>query len=123
MKTIYLAGPLSDDDNPYKWHDQVMSHAPDVDWINPFLIHDDDAIGAEIYNADLDAVRSADAMLLHRIDGYRICGAYIEAGVAGEHDIPVVVWNDAESDVPEFLRWHADAICETMADAISGVLK
>lgn len=119
---VYLAGPLSDGDNPHAWHEAIQAAEPGVEWTNPFTIHDEDATGSEIYAGDVEAVRSADAVLLRRIDHYEVCGAYIEAGIAGGAGVPTVVWNDADSEVPEFLRWHADAACGSMDEALAEVL-
>lgn len=120
--TVYLAGPLSDGENPHAWHEAVQAAEPDLEWINPFAIHGENPTGEEIYRGDVDAVVSSDALLLRRIDNYEVCGAYIEAGIAGAHGVPTVVWNDAESDVPEFLLWHADAVCQSMEQAIAEVV-
>lgn len=122
MKTIYLAGPVSDGDNPYAWHESIQAYETDIEWTNPFVIHDEDATGDEIWAKDLAEVRASDGMLLRRMGGYEVCGAYIEAGVAGEYDVPIVVWNDAETEPSEALRWHADSIHETMESAVDEVV-
>ena len=118
---VYLAGPRSDGDNPHAWHEQIQRQDEEIEWINPFTIHSEDATEDEIYENDVSAVLSSDAVLLRRIDDYEVCGAYIEAGFAGAAGIPTVVWNEAGSTVPEFLRWHADVICGSVDDAIQEV--
>lgn len=118
---VYLAGPLSDGENEYVWHEMVEELDSSIEWINPFTIHAEGATEMEIYHGDCHAVRDSDAVLLRRMGDYEVCGAYIEAGIAGEHDIPVVVWNDADYDVSEFLRWHAHSVHENVEDAIDMV--
>lgn len=98
-----------------------MSISGRVEWINPFTIHDEDTTGKEIYEGDLNAIRRSDAVLLHRPGDYEVCGAYIEAGVAGENDIPTVVWNSADTACPEFLRWHSDHITGSPDEAVLAV--
>ena len=127
MTTIYLAGPISQDDsNPYAWHETIQDHSPEIDWINPFLLHshDEDEVWDhidEIIKKDLQEIRDADAVLLRRIDEYNLCGASIEAREAYTHGIPIIVWNNAETDIPLFLRGHADEVYETMEGAIEAV--
>lgn len=123
---IYLAGPISDGDNPYAWHQRVKETAPDVDWVNPFTLHDFPADSVrnhtdEIIEKDLEAVRSSDAVLLRRIPDYNLCGASIEAREAYDHNIPVVVWNTAETEVPLFLAGHCTEICNSLEMAVSTV--
>lgn len=123
---VYLAGPVSDGENPYEWHERIQQTETNIDWVNPFTLHDfptetpyDNA--PEIIERDLEAVRSSDAILLRRISGYNLSGASIEAREAWVNDIPVIVWNDAESQVPLFLSGHSTAICESADEAIEKV--
>jgi len=123
-KRVYLAGPLSDGRDPYAWIErakEVGKRRGGVEFVNPYTLCDEVAPGSEIYQADVEAVRSCDALLLRRIDHHEVCGAYIESGIAFENDIPTVVWNDADSDVPTFLKWHANVICESLLEAVSEV--
>jgi len=122
MTTVYLAGPRGE--TPLKpWRERLIQTQVDVDWINPFEIHSSDASGEDIYRGDLKAVEDADAMLLYYTEAVEICGAYIEAGHAGAAGVPTVVWNDTRTDLPEFLRWHAKAVCETLEAAAQEVSK
>lgn len=121
-QTVYLAGPRQENGHPYTWHDYVKLKDPSIDWINPFLIHDNDATGKEIYRGDLDAIRDADAILLHRAQDTEICGAYIESGIAGIIGVPTVVHDEVASDPPEFLEWHADSIHSRARHAVDAVL-
>lgn len=125
--TIYLAGPIHQDgSHPYAWHNAIQDHSPEIDWINPFELnnHDRDEVWDhidEIIEQDLEEVRNADAVLLRRIDEYNLCGASIEAREAHTHEIPVIIWNDAETEVPLFLRGHADEVYESMEEAVEAV--
>jgi len=126
-ETVYLAGPKSGARDPYKWHKNVMAYDETVNWINPFELNDytsEEAHenAAEICGQDLDAVRNSDVVLLRRIDGYNLCGASIEAAVALENGIPVVVWNDTHTDVPTMLEGTATEVCEERTEAIQSAL-
>lgn len=124
MYTIYLAGPISDGSNPYEWHETIQQHSPDIDWINPFTLHDYDdnkvrENADKIIERDLEAVQQSDAVLLRRIANYNLAGASIEAREAFVHDIPVVIWNEADSEIPLFLAGHATTVTENLEDAIA----
>jgi len=126
-ETVYLAGPKSGARDPYKWHKNVMAYDETVNWINPFELNDytsEEAHenAAEVCGQDLDAVRNSDVVLLRRIDGYNLCGASIEAAVALENGIPVVVWNDTHTDVPLMLEGTATEVCEERTEAIQTAL-
>lgn len=124
--TVYLAGPISDGDNPYQWHEAVQNEESSIEWINPFTLHDfprEDArehIG-QIIQTDLEAIRSSDGVLLRRIEGRNLSGASIEAREAYVHDVPVVVWNVADTRVPLFLEGHVDRVHDSMQEAIADI--
>jgi len=119
---VYLAAPISDGENPHGWHKEIQSEWPSIEWINPFTIHKDGATGTQIYEKDMEAVATSDVILLRRTSGCEICGAYIEAGYARSVGIPTVVLNDAPSDIPEFLRWHAVSVYDDRDKAIQKVV-
>jgi 3'-phosphoadenosine 5'-phosphosulfate sulfotransferase (PAPS reductase)/FAD synthetase len=126
-ETVYLAGPTSNGENPYEWHESVIQYDETVNWINPFELNDYTAEQArnhkaEIFGQDCDAVRTSDVVFLRRISGYNLCGASIEAAVAMEHGVPVVVWNDAEDDVPLMLSALATEVHESQQAAIQSAL-
>ncbi|WP_424005617.1 hypothetical protein ACOZ4I_20340 (plasmid) [Haloarcula salina] len=127
MATIYLAGPIQQDDaDPYAWHNAIQDHSPEIDWINPFELHtyNEDEVWDhidEIIEQDLEEVGNADAVLLRRIDEYNLSGASIEAREAYTKGIPVIVWNDAETELPLFLRGHVDEVYESMEEAVEAV--
>lgn len=128
MLTIYLAGPISDGPNPHAWHEAVQEYDPAVNWINPFDLHGHgdsevwDHID-EIIEKDLEEVRQADAVLLRRIDKYNLCGASMEAREAYVHGVPVIIWNDAQTQVPLFLGGHADSVFDTMEEAADAAIR
>lgn len=128
-ETVYLAGPRSDGENPYEWHENVMAYDPTTEWINPFELNDfTSEVEArehadEVYEQDVNAVALSEAVLLRRIDGYNLSGASIEGAIAAEKcDIPVVVWNDAETDVPLMLESLATEVHDNRVEAIQSVL-
>lgn len=127
VKTVYLAGPITDDaSNPYAWHEAIQDHAEDINWINPFKLHDYDRTDVrdhtdQIIRQDLAVVRTADAVLLRRIDAYNLCGASMEAREAHVHEVPVVVWNDAPTAVPLFLEGHAHDIKSSIEEAVEAI--
>lgn len=129
MPVIYLAGPLSDGDDPFDWHNSIRQSYPSVEWINPFELNEhgsEEEARAhidEVIQKDLEAIKDADAVLVRRISDYNLCGASIEAREAYVNNIPVVVWNTAEDEIPIFLEGHADGVYQTREDAIEAVLR
>jgi len=128
-ETVYLAGPRSDGNNPFAWHEVVSSYDETVNWINPFLLNEYDSESEarehkeQVYATDLDAVRQSDVVLLRRIDGYNLCGASIEAGVAMEHvGIPVIVWNDADTECPLMLEALATEVHDDRRASVQAAL-
>ena len=128
MTQIYLSGPINSGDNPYDWHEQVQSAFPEIEWVNPFLLHNipDDEVRTrvrEIIDKDMSTIHDCDAMLLRRIDKYNLCGASMEAREAYLHDIPVIVWNQADSEIPLFLHGHAVETYPSMEEAAKAVIR
>lgn len=122
MTKIYLSGPINSGENPYDWHERVQSAFPDTEWVNPFLLHDIPreelrSRVKEIIEEDMAAIHECEAVLLRRIDKYNLCGASMEAREAYVHDIPVIVWNQADSEIPLFLHGHAKATYQNMEEA------
>lgn len=128
MPVIYLAGPISDGENPFAWHEAIQSEHPEVNWVNPFELNDHESEhearkhAETVIQEDLKAVRGADAMLLRRISGYNLSGASVEAHEAYSNGIPVVVWNEGEGPVPLFLEGIADEVCKKRQHAIERVI-
>ncbi|QLG62002.1 TIR domain-containing protein [Halorarum salinum] len=124
--TVYLAGPISDGPNPFEWHEKIQSTWPEISWINPFEQHGHSQVKArehveEIIARDLEMVKASDAVLLRRIGHRNLAGASIEAYVATEHDIPVIIWNDTEESVPLFLEGHSRAVYESLEEAVNNI--
>lgn len=127
MAQVYLAGPINDGENPYQWHQDVAALAPEIDWCNPFTLNDyslDEAKThtAEIFAEDLQAVQDSAAVLVRRIDEYNLCGASMEAFAAYQQDIPVIVWNDADTSIPLFLEAVATDVYQNMSDAVEAII-
>lgn len=129
MPAVYLAGPLSDGDDPFAWHNAIRRSYPSVEWVNPFELNEhgsEEEARAhidEVIQKDLEAVKAADAVLLRRISGYNLCGASIEAREAYVNNIPVVVWNTGEGKTPIFLEGHAEAVYDSRENAIQAVIR
>jgi len=120
-ESIYVAGQRDGHDEFVEFCESYDSL---VEWINPFDLNEyeteDDARehGSEVYGKDLDAVRNADAVVLRRVDDYNLCGGTIEATVAMESvGIPVVVYNEAETEVPLMLEALATEVVESQKKA------
>ena len=105
MATIYLTGAVSDWDDPFQWHDELVEEYPDHEFINPYTLNDfdlgDDEVyerPAEVVEPALDAVASADGLLVRWDDDAFLVGSAMEIKHAFEHDVPVVIWYDGWRD-------------------------
>jgi hypothetical protein len=121
-----LAGPISDGPNPFEWHEKIQSTWPEITWINPFEQHGHSQVELdqhveEIIARDLEMVEASDAILLRRLAHQNLAGASIEAYVATEHDVPVVIWNDAEESVPLFLEGHSQVVCDSLEESVNKI--
>lgn len=128
MTQIYLSGPINSGDNPYDWHERVQSAYPETEWVNPFLLQDipDDELRTrvrEIIEKDMSTIHDCGAMLLRRIDKYNLCGASMEAREAYLHDVPVIVWNQADTEIPLFLHGHAEATYQSIEEAAEAAIR
>lgn len=72
-----------------------------------------------IVAVDLLAVSVADALVVLET-GRPTCGTYVEAGVAWEADVPIVVWGE-RSEVPPFLLGIADRVSAYLNDVVTDV--
>lgn len=129
-RTVYIASPTCDSKNPFAFHDRVRQYEETVEWINPFELNDYDGDeearqhSETVYSEDLEYVAQSDAVLLRRISGYNLVGASIEGAVARElHDIPVVVYNDADDAVPLMLEALATEVYEDERKAVRSVVE
>lgn len=115
---IYLAGPISDGDDPHEWHHEAQRIAS-TECINPFTEFGDSATDSDIVAGDFEMVRGAQAVLCRRISGYNLVGASMETREAWNHGVPVIVWNDADNEPPLFLREHATGVYDELSDAVA----
>jgi len=115
---MYLAGPRCEGQYPYAWH-RWVADTTSLSTINPFIETDASSVDADtVVEHDYLLVRSADVVLLRRIDSYNLCGASCEAEHARANGIPVIVWNDAETAVPLFLSGVATAVVDSRRGAV-----
>lgn len=143
---VFLAGPAYfHRDDPFKWQKTIQFQRDDVEWINPFklieisnteldvpeerLIEPEEGppprpepIEArerrdEIIDRDLTEIRSSECVLMYRTHGQNLCGASMEVREAYVQNVPVVVWNDTDRNVPLFLEGHAEEICDSPEEA------
>lgn len=105
MSEIYLTGAVSDWDNPFQWHDNLEDEWPDQDFVNPYTLNDFELGDEEVYERPnevvepaLDAVESADGLLVRWDDDAFLVGSAMEIKHAFEHDVPVVIWYDGWRD-------------------------
>jgi len=128
MTRIYLSGPISEGEHPHEWRDAISSEWSDPEWINPFKLHNipDDELSdrvQEIINQNMTEIAESDAVLLRRIENYNLCGASMEAREAFTVDVPVIVWNAGESEVPLFLKGHATKVYSDRESSVEAVVK
>ena len=105
MAQLYLTGAVSDWDNPFKWHDELVEEYPDHEFINPYTLNgfdlgDDEVYErpAEVVEPALEAVEESDGMLVRWDDDAFLVGSAMEMKHAFEHDVPVVIWYDGWRD-------------------------
>lgn len=105
MATIYLTGAVSDWDDPFQWHDELQEEWPDQEFVNPYTLNDFELGDEEVYERPhevvepaLDAVESADGLLVRWDDDAFLVGTAMEMKHAFEHDVPVVIWYDGWRD-------------------------
>lgn len=106
MAQIYLTGAVSDWEDPFKWHDELVdSEKWDHDFINPYTLNNfelgDEAIydrPEEVVEPALDAVEGSDGMLVRWDDDAFLVGTSMEIKHAFDNDVPVVIWYDGYRD-------------------------
>lgn len=105
MTKVYLTGAVSDWDDPFAWHDQLVEDYPNHDFVNPYTLNDfelgDDAIykyPEKVVEPALSAVESSDSMLVRWDDDAFLVGTSMEMKHAFEHDVPIIIWYDGWRD-------------------------
>lgn len=115
MATIYLTGAVSDWDDPFQWHDDLQDEWPDQEFVNPYTLNDFELGDEEVYERPnevvepaLDAVESADGLLVRWDDDAFLVGTAMEMKHAHRHDVPVVIWYDGWRDnLSPWLLYHS----------------
>jgi len=107
MSKIYLTGAVSDWDEPFAWHDELMESEKwsEHEFVNPYNLNPFDLGDDEIYDSPekvvepaLEGVRDADGMLVYWDDDAFLVGTAMEMREAFEHDVPIVIWYDGWKD-------------------------
>lgn len=96
---IYLAGPLSDYDNPEKLHEDIIErcHIDMVNFVDPLIIEPEFASSWEMMRRDLGAVEMCDAILAYRA-GVETWGTKAEIFHALRVGTPVVIYDLTDED-------------------------
>lgn len=127
MVQIYLSGPINEGENPHEWRDEIVQEWPEIDWINPFKLHNipNDELRErvqEVIDIDLRKIKESDAVLLRRIHNYNLSGASIEAREAFINEVPVIVWNTEKTEIPLFLYGHVSEVYTDRDEAIEAAI-
>lgn len=130
MAQIYLTGAVTDWDNPFEWHDELREEWPDQDFINPYDLNDFELGDDEVYERPneiiepaLDAVESADGLLVKWDDDAFLVGTSMEIRHAYQNDVPVVIWYDGwRDDLSPWLLYHTRGNLESREKAMKVIL-
>lgn len=105
MAQIYLTGAVTDWNDPFEWHKSIREDWPDHEFINPYNLNDFELGDDEIYERPhevvepaLEAVESADGLLVRWDDDAFLVGTSMEILWAWYHGVPVVIWYDGWRD-------------------------
>lgn len=122
--SIYLAGPVKErEDSGAAWRERIKStHDGWFDFIDPLDKYDpsddQDPSAADIVNADIGMIDSADALLV-RYDGEPTWGSPMEVFYAVERKmIPVAIAWTADTEVSPWAQYFADAVRGSVDDAL-----
>jgi len=130
MAQIYLTGAVTDWDHPFQWHDELREEWPDQEFVNPYNLNDFELGDEEVYERPneivepaLDAVESADGLLVKWDDDAFLVGTSMEIKHAYEHDVPVVIWYDGwRDDLSPWLLYHTRGNVESREKAMKVIL-
>lgn len=105
MAKIYLTGAVSDWDEPFRWHDELVEEYPDHEFVNPYTLNDFELGDDEVYERPHEVVQPAeqaveecDGMLVRWDDEAFLVGSAMEIKHADDHDVPVSIWYDGWRD-------------------------
>lgn len=105
MAQIYLTGAVSDWDDPFAWHDELVEEYDEHEFVNPYTLNDFDLGDDEVYERPHEvvepaeeAVEESDGILVRWDDDAFLVGSAMEIKHAHDHDVPVVIWYDGWRD-------------------------
>jgi nucleoside 2-deoxyribosyltransferase len=115
MYKVFLAGPVTYDDNPNRWREDFIqsNNLQVLEFENPM---DVEATGEVMIEEQLHRLKQCDAVLARIKDGVPTYGTPMEMVYAQAYDIPVVVWFDGE-DPPAPITYHSNAIVNSASEA------
>jgi hypothetical protein len=130
MAEIYVTGAVSDWEDPFKWHDELEEDWPGQEFVNPYTLNSFELGDEEVYERPnevvepaLDAVESADGLLIRWDDDAFLVGTAMEMKHAFEHDVPVVIWYDGWRDnLSPWLLYHSRGNFESRDKALKVLL-
>jgi nucleoside 2-deoxyribosyltransferase len=124
MKTVYLAGPITEDADPRTWRENVAAQLP-PGWqaIDPVKIEFALRNPREIVDTDLTAIEECDAVLA--LVDRPSWGTAMEIFYSHELGIPVIGWMPKPNGRPlsPWLTLHCNVIVRDFADAMTYLQK
>lgn len=119
---FYLAGALSDMEEPRNVRDRVKGSCPlDVNWLEPMDVEPNAENLWETMRFDLEAVEMADGVFVYRQKGIESWGTLFEIFHAIQSNTPVVVWNLSDEghnqwmELPLVVRQEPEAALDALA--------
>lgn len=127
MTTVYLAGPINgcNDDEAHGWRQQFMESLPGLEFLDP-MRRDyrgiEDIVSADyIVWADRDDIEACDVFLANCWQAS--WGTAMEIVYAMAADKPVIAVVPEGRPVSPWLRYHAQFIVPTLAEARDALLR
>ena len=117
---IYLAGPLTDVEEPQMFHEILKDKAPySVDWIDPLDVEDGAGSWEKIYK-DLTSVERADGVIVYRVPGVESWGTKFEVFHAMQSNTPLVIWDTSSSSNESHNQWLQEpfVLCDDPDEAL-----
>lgn len=121
MVKIFVAGAVSDYDDPFAWQKNVVSDDHTV--TNAYQSHDFDGnvykYPGKVMEPALSEVREADVLLVRWEDDVFLPGAVTYMKEADDNDIPIVVWYEGTRDNLQIpVEWMAKTIRSDKTTAV-----
>lgn len=119
MKSVYLAGPIFQTDDPRSWRAHATMLLP-KGWkaINPLDLELDIKFPSKLVEVDLAAIESCDAVLVRAENAS--WGTAMEVFYAYRLDIPVLAW-PCFLDRSPWLSAHVTDFYSTLKEAVQGL--